>query len=83
MDGNKAFTQDKGGIVKLCKECKVYDPFEHHDSNQSNAKSFINGQNKIYFLFCTFNLLPAIAQCGMTDLFFGSTANLSLVVFFG
>ena len=51
MDGNVAFTQDKGRISKICKEYKLYYPFEHHHSDQRNAKSYINGKHKyIFFL---------------------------------
>ena len=29
MDGDESFTSDKGGISKICKECKPYDLLEH------------------------------------------------------
>ena len=50
----------------MCKECKLYDPFEYYHSDKSNAKSYINRKDKIDVFFYTFNLLSAITQCGMT-----------------
>ena len=29
LDGNEKFIQDKGGIARLCHECKLHDPFTH------------------------------------------------------
>ena len=41
VNGNEVSTQNKGGIATIYKECKFYDPFEHHHSDQSNTKSYV------------------------------------------
>lgn len=46
MNGHDAFTQDKGGIETICKEWKIYDPFKHHHSDQSNANHTSMGKAK-------------------------------------
>ena len=65
IDGNEAFTNAKGGIAKLCKECKLYDPFSHRHNEQQNSKSYIRGSDKIDFIFCSYNILKAVTSCGM------------------
>ena len=66
IDGNEVFTNEKGGIAKMFKECKLYDPFSHRHNDQQNLKSYIRGSDKIDFLFCTYNILKAVPLCGMT-----------------
>ena len=66
IDSNAAFTNAKGGIAKMCKECKLYDPFAHRHNDQQKSKSYIRGSDKIDFLFCTYNIIKAVTRCGMT-----------------
>ena len=66
LDGNEKFTQAKGGIVRLCHECKLHDPFNHLHETQCETKSHIRGTHRIDFYLCTYNLLKAVILCGMT-----------------
>ena len=29
MDGNEPFLNDSGGIARICRECKLFDPLNH------------------------------------------------------
>ena len=66
IDGKESFINAKGGIEKMCKEYKLYDPFSHRHNDQQNSKSYIRGSDKIEFMFCSYNILIAVTSCGMT-----------------
>ena len=44
----------------------MYDPFAQRNNDEQNSKSYIRGSNKIDFIFCTYNILKAVTQCGMS-----------------
>ena len=66
MDGNEPLVNDKGGITRICRECKLYNPLDHRHGDIGNTKSYIRGSNKIDFILCTYNLLKMMIACGMT-----------------
>ena len=60
LDGNEKFTQAKGGIKRLCQECKLDDPFTHLHGTQCEKKSHIRGTHRIDFYLYTYNLLKVV-----------------------
>ena len=40
MDGNEDFTSSKGGIAKLCRECKLYDVFGQRFKNSKLPNNY-------------------------------------------
>ena len=65
LDGNMKFTQAKGGIARLCHECKLHDPVTHLHGTQCETKSHIRGTHRIDFYLCTYNLLKSVKLCRM------------------
>ena len=51
IDGNELFTNAKGGIEKMYKECKLYDRFSRRHNDQQNSKSYNEDQIKLFFCF--------------------------------
>ena len=41
LDGNEKFIQYKGGIARLCHECKLHDPFTHLHGKECKTNSQI------------------------------------------
>ena len=51
LDGNEAFTSDKGGITKFCKYCKLYDSLEHRHRGIGVNRTYKRGSTQIDFVF--------------------------------
>ena len=66
MDGNEPFTNTSGGITRICRECKLFDPLHHRHGNACDSKSFLKGLNRIDFFLCSLNILTTILRCEMT-----------------
>ena len=66
MDGNELLVNDKGGIARIYREYKLYDPLDHRHGGIGNTKSYIRGSNKTDFILCTYNLLKIMIACGTT-----------------
>ena len=66
MNGNESLVNDKGGIARISRECKLYDSLDHRHGDIGNKKSYIRGSNKIGFILCTYNLLKMMIPCEMT-----------------
>ena len=66
MDGNEEFSSSKGGIAKLCRECKLYDVFSQRFKNTKLPNTHIKGSKRIDYILYSFNILKAIHQSGMT-----------------
>ena len=56
MDGNEPFLNDKGGITRICRECKLFDQLHHRHGNQCDSKSFLDESHRIDFFFCSLNI---------------------------
>ena len=46
IDGNELSINVVGKILKLCRDCKIFDPFDHKHGNTSNAKLHLRGFQK-------------------------------------
>ena len=66
MDGNELFINASGGIARICRECKLFDPLSHRHGSECDSKSFLKGSNRIDFFLCSLNMLTTILRCGMT-----------------
>ena len=66
MDDNEPFTIASGGIARICRECKSFDPLHHRHGNACDSKSFLKGLNRIDFFLCSLNILTTVLRCGMT-----------------
>ena len=66
MDDNEPFTIASGGIARICRECKLFDPLHHKHGNTCDSKSFLNGSDRIDFFLCSLNILTTVLRCGMT-----------------
>ena len=66
IDGNKTLSSSSGGIAKVCKACKRFDPLYQQHGESIEGPSHINGSDKMYFIFVTTKLLPFIKSCGST-----------------
>ena len=66
LDGNEKIIQDRGGILRLYHEYKLYDPFTHLHGKECETNSQIRGSYRIDYYLCTYNLLKRIKLCGMT-----------------
>ena len=66
MDGNEEFSSSKGGIAKLCRECKLYDVFSQRFKNSKLPNTHIKGSKRIDYKLCSFNILKAINRSGMS-----------------
>ena len=66
MDGNEEFTSSKGGIAKLCRECKIYDVFSQRFKNNKLPNTHIKGLKRIDYILCSFNISKSINSSGMT-----------------
>ena len=73
MDGNEEFFSSKGGIAKLCRECKLYDVFSQRFKNNKLPNTHIKGSKRIDYILCSFNILKSINRSGMTA--FGDLAT--------
>ena len=40
IDGNESFVSSKGGIVKLCRECKLFDVYTHYSKNNVISRTY-------------------------------------------
>ena len=75
MDDNEPFTIASGGIARICRECKLFDPLHHKHGNTCDSKSFLNGSDRIDFFLCSLNILTTILRCGMTGFNDITTSN--------
>ena len=66
MDGNEPFTNASGGIARICRECKLFDPLQFRHGSECDSKSFLKRSNRIDFFLCSLNILRTILRCGMT-----------------
>ena len=66
MDGNEPFKNASGGISRICRECKLFDPLNHRYGSESDSKSFLKESNRIDFFLCSLNILTTVLRCGMT-----------------
>ena len=66
MDGNEPFINTSGGIARICRECKLFDPLSHRHGSECDSKSFSKGLNRINFCLCSLNILTTALRCGMT-----------------
>ena len=41
IDSNESFYNSSGGISRICKACKLFDPLDHKHSNACDSKSFL------------------------------------------
>ena len=41
MDGNEPFLNASGGIAKICRECRLFDPLNHRYGSECDSKSFL------------------------------------------
>ena len=53
MDGNEPLVNDRGGIARIYRECKLHNPIDHRHGNIGYTKSYIRGSNKIDYILCT------------------------------
>ena len=66
MDGKEEFTSSKGGIAKICRECKIYDVFSQRFKNNKLSNTHIKWSKRIDYILCSFNILKSINSTGMT-----------------
>ena len=66
IDGNETFSYSPGGIAKVCKACKLFDPMYQQHGEAIGGPSHINGSERIDFIFVTDKILPFIKACGST-----------------
>ena len=66
LDQNEVFTYSTGGIIRLCHECQLYNPFSHRYGDQFDSKFHIRGQHRIDEMFCSYNILTSIEAYGPT-----------------
>ena len=66
IDGNETFSSSSGGIAKVCKACKLFDPLYQTYDESIEGPSHINGSKRIYFIFVTAKLLPFMKAYGST-----------------
>ena len=67
MDGNEVFESSKGGIDKLCRNCKLHDVLCHTHGHHDLSNSSSRCSKRIGFILYSFNLLKLICSCGMTE----------------
>ena len=41
MDGNEPFLNASGGIARICRECRLFDPLNHRYGSECDSKSFL------------------------------------------
>ena len=66
MDGNEAFVSSKGGMIRLCKVCKLYDLLNHYHDLPTNFSTYIRETKQIDYILVCINILKATTQFGMT-----------------
>ena len=66
MDWNEPFINASGGIPKICRDCKIFDPLDHKHGNICDFKSFLRDSDTIDFLLCSMDILTTILRYGMT-----------------
>ena len=66
IDGNEPFFNSSGGIARIFRECKLFDPLDHKHGNACYSKSFLQGSNRIDFILCSLAILTTVLRCGMT-----------------
>ena len=66
IDGNETFSSSSGGIAKVCKACRLFDPMHQKHGESIEGPSHINGSERIDFIFITSKILPFIKACGST-----------------
>ena len=66
FDGNEPFTQEKGDIASLCRECQLYYPLHYLHGEKFEEKSYIRGKLRIDFIFYTQKIMQTIKDGGMT-----------------
>ena len=66
IDGNEPITNASGGIAKICRECKIFDPLDHKYGHTSDSKLYLRGFHRINFMFCSLVILTTVLRCDMT-----------------
>lgn len=66
MDGTEGFSSFRGGIAKLCRECKIYDVFGQCFKNVKLSNTHVKVSKRIDYILCCLNILTIITQSGMT-----------------
>ena len=66
IDGNEPFFNSSGGIVRICRECTLFEPLDHRHGNACDSKSFLRGSDRIDFILCSLAILTTVMRCGMT-----------------
>ena len=66
MDRNEPFINASGGIAKICRDCKLFDPLDHKHENTCDSKLFLGGSDRIDFLLYSMYILTIILRCGMS-----------------
>ena len=51
IDGNELFLSSTGGMAKMCRVCKLYDPFTHRHRDVVEGSSYINGSHRFDYIF--------------------------------
>ena len=66
MDGNEPFLNPSGGIARICRQYRLFDPLNHRHGSECDSKSFLKGSDRIDFFLCSLKILTKILKCGMT-----------------
>ena len=66
IDSNERFFDSSGGIVRICRDYKFFDPLDHKHGNACNSKSFLRGSERIDCILCSLAILTTVLRCGMT-----------------
>ena len=66
IDGNEPFFNSSGGIARICRECKLFDPLDHKHGNACDSKSFLRGSERTGFILCSLAILTTVLRCVMT-----------------
>ena len=68
IDGNEPFFNSSGGIARICREYKLFDPLDHKHGNACDSKSFLRGSERIDFILWSLVILTTALRYGMTGL---------------
>ena len=66
MDGNESFLNTSGGIARICRECRLFDPLNHRHGSECDLKSLLKGSDRLDFSLCSIQILNTILKYGMT-----------------
>ena len=75
IDGNDPFFNSFGGIARICRKCKLFDPLDHKYGNACDSKSFLRGSERTDFILCSLAIPTTVLRCGMTRFNEVTTSN--------